>query len=102
MTVAQAAQDEVDAVRKEMHEKVKAAQETADRQVRMTCDLSQQQTAVLVQGACSQSSDRGENNGGGDMTWRPLLSDISRNERFNRLKIKKKVLFFLFVSIFLF
>lgn len=36
MTVARAAQDEVDAVRKEMQEKVKAAQETADRQVRRT------------------------------------------------------------------
>lgn len=33
MTVAQAAQDEVEAVRKEMQEKVKAAQEVADRQV---------------------------------------------------------------------
>lgn len=35
MTVARAAQDEVEAVRKEMLEKVKAAQEAADRQVRM-------------------------------------------------------------------
>lgn len=35
MTVARAAQDEVEAVRKEMQEKVKAAQEAADRQVRM-------------------------------------------------------------------
>uniref|UniRef100_A0A667YTD5 Huntingtin interacting protein 1 n=1 Tax=Myripristis murdjan TaxID=586833 RepID=A0A667YTD5_9TELE len=34
MTVARAAQDEVEAVRKEMQEKVKAAQEVADRQVR--------------------------------------------------------------------
>lgn len=34
MTVARAAQDEVEAVRKEMQEKVKAAQEAADRQVR--------------------------------------------------------------------
>lgn len=34
MTVARAAQDEVEAVRKEMQEKVKAAQESADRQVR--------------------------------------------------------------------
>uniref|UniRef100_A0A8C4E1Y2 Huntingtin-interacting protein 1-related protein n=1 Tax=Dicentrarchus labrax TaxID=13489 RepID=A0A8C4E1Y2_DICLA len=33
MTVARAAQDEVDAVRREMQEKVKAAQEAADRQV---------------------------------------------------------------------
>lgn len=33
MTVARAAQDEVEAVRREMQEKVKAAQETADRQV---------------------------------------------------------------------
>uniref|UniRef100_A0A673AXT7 Huntingtin-interacting protein 1-related protein n=1 Tax=Sphaeramia orbicularis TaxID=375764 RepID=A0A673AXT7_9TELE len=33
MTVARAAQDEVEAVRKEMHEKVKAAQEAADIQV---------------------------------------------------------------------
>ncbi|XP_075871077.1 huntingtin-interacting protein 1 isoform X2 [Nelusetta ayraudi] len=32
MTVAQAAQDEVEAVRREMQEKVKAAQETSDRQ----------------------------------------------------------------------
>lgn len=36
MTVARAAQDEVEAVRREMQEKVKAAQETADRQVRVT------------------------------------------------------------------
>uniref|UniRef100_A0A4W6E9X5 Huntingtin-interacting protein 1-related protein n=1 Tax=Lates calcarifer TaxID=8187 RepID=A0A4W6E9X5_LATCA len=35
MTVARAAQDEVEAVRKEMQEKVKAAQELADRQVRL-------------------------------------------------------------------
>ncbi|KAF3692909.1 Huntingtin-interacting protein 1 [Channa argus] len=34
MTVARAAQDEVEEVRKEMHEKVKAAQEAADRQER--------------------------------------------------------------------
>uniref|UniRef100_A0AAQ5XQ79 Huntingtin-interacting protein 1-related protein n=1 Tax=Amphiprion ocellaris TaxID=80972 RepID=A0AAQ5XQ79_AMPOC len=34
MTVARAAQDEVEAVRKEMQEKVKAAHEAADRQVR--------------------------------------------------------------------
>lgn len=33
MTVAQAAQDEVEAVRREMQEKMKAAQEFADRQV---------------------------------------------------------------------
>ncbi len=33
MTVARAAQDEVEAVRREMQEKVKAAQETAERQV---------------------------------------------------------------------
>ena len=36
MTVARAAQDEVDEVRKEMQEKVKAAQDAAERQVRMT------------------------------------------------------------------
>lgn len=36
MTVARAAQDEVEAVRKEMQEKVKTAQEAADRQVRVT------------------------------------------------------------------
>lgn len=36
MTVARAAQDEVEAVRKEMQEKVKMAQEAADRQVRVT------------------------------------------------------------------
>lgn len=36
MTVARAAQDEVEAVRREMQEKVKAAQETADRQVSVT------------------------------------------------------------------
>uniref|UniRef100_A0A8C4GIP3 Huntingtin-interacting protein 1-related protein n=1 Tax=Dicentrarchus labrax TaxID=13489 RepID=A0A8C4GIP3_DICLA len=35
MTVARAAQDEVDAVRREMQEKVKAAQEAADRQVNL-------------------------------------------------------------------
>lgn len=35
MTVARAAQDEVEAVRREMQEKVKAAQEAADREVRM-------------------------------------------------------------------
>lgn len=34
MTVAQAAQDEVEVVRKEMQEKVKAAQDVTDRQVR--------------------------------------------------------------------
>lgn len=34
MTVARAAQDEVEAVRREMQDKVKAAQEVADRQVR--------------------------------------------------------------------
>lgn len=34
MTVARAAQDEVDAIRREMQEKVKGAQEAADRQVR--------------------------------------------------------------------
>lgn len=34
MTVARAAQDEVEAVRKEMQEKVKAAQEATGRQVR--------------------------------------------------------------------
>lgn len=33
MTVARAAQDEVEEVRREMQEKVKAAQEVADRQV---------------------------------------------------------------------
>lgn len=33
MTVARAAQDEVEAVRREMQEKVKAAQEFAHRQV---------------------------------------------------------------------
>lgn len=36
MTVARAAQDEVDAVRREMQEKVKAAQEVAGRQVSAT------------------------------------------------------------------
>lgn len=36
MTVARAAQDEVEAVRREMQDKVKAAQETADRQVSVT------------------------------------------------------------------
>lgn len=40
MTVARAAQDEVEAVRREMQEKVKAAQETADRQVRVNFPLS--------------------------------------------------------------
>lgn len=39
MTVARAAQDEVEAVRREMQEKVKAAQETADRQVRVKFPL---------------------------------------------------------------
>lgn len=39
MTVARAAQDEVEAVRREMQEKVKAAQEVADRQVRMKLSL---------------------------------------------------------------
>lgn len=34
MTVARVAQDEVEEVRREMQEKVKAAQETADRQVK--------------------------------------------------------------------
>lgn len=34
MTVAQAAQDEVEEVRKEMQEKVKSAHEAADKQVR--------------------------------------------------------------------
>uniref|UniRef100_A0A4W6EAE6 Huntingtin-interacting protein 1-related protein n=1 Tax=Lates calcarifer TaxID=8187 RepID=A0A4W6EAE6_LATCA len=42
MTVARAAQDEVEAVRKEMQEKVKAAQELADRQVRSSEVLSTQ------------------------------------------------------------
>lgn len=46
MTVARAAQDEVEAVRKEMQEKVKAAQEAADRQVRTR----------LVWKACTESS----------------------------------------------
>lgn len=35
MTVARAAQDEVEVVRREMQEKVKAAQDAADRQVRV-------------------------------------------------------------------
>ena len=39
MTVARVAQDEVDAVRREMQEKVKAAQEVADRQVSTKCIL---------------------------------------------------------------
>lgn len=47
MTVARAAQDEVDEVRKEMQEKVKAAQEASDRQVRMTYILYQHQTCIL-------------------------------------------------------
>lgn len=35
MTVARAAQDEVEVLKKEMQEKVKAVQDVADRQVRM-------------------------------------------------------------------
>ena len=47
MTVARAAQDEVEEVRKEMQEKVKIAQEAADRQVRMTHILYKHQTRIL-------------------------------------------------------
>lgn len=39
MTVARAAQDEVEEVRREMQEKVKGAQEAADRQVGMGATL---------------------------------------------------------------
>lgn len=41
MTVARAAQDEVDSVRREMQEKVKAAQEAAERRVRARHTLPQ-------------------------------------------------------------
>ncbi|XP_040901867.1 huntingtin-interacting protein 1 isoform X2 [Toxotes jaculatrix] len=48
MTVARAAQDEVEAVRKEMQEKVKAAQETADRQEREQLEQLQELQRELV------------------------------------------------------
>ncbi|XP_060902314.1 huntingtin-interacting protein 1 isoform X1 [Labrus mixtus] len=48
MTVARAAQDEVEAVRKEMQDKVKAAQETADRQEREQLDQLQELQRELV------------------------------------------------------
>ncbi|XP_034024066.1 huntingtin-interacting protein 1 isoform X4 [Thalassophryne amazonica] len=48
MTVARAAQDEVEAVRKEMQEKVKAAQETADRQEREQLEQFQELQRQLV------------------------------------------------------
>uniref|UniRef100_A0A667YH10 Huntingtin interacting protein 1 n=1 Tax=Myripristis murdjan TaxID=586833 RepID=A0A667YH10_9TELE len=48
MTVARAAQDEVEAVRKEMQEKVKAAQEVADRQEREQLEQLQELQNELV------------------------------------------------------
>uniref|UniRef100_A0A3Q3GTJ2 Huntingtin-interacting protein 1-related protein n=1 Tax=Labrus bergylta TaxID=56723 RepID=A0A3Q3GTJ2_9LABR len=48
MTVARAAQDEVEAVRKEMQDKVKAAQETADRREREQLDQLQELQRELV------------------------------------------------------
>uniref|UniRef100_A0A8C7FJX6 Huntingtin-interacting protein 1-related protein n=1 Tax=Oncorhynchus kisutch TaxID=8019 RepID=A0A8C7FJX6_ONCKI len=48
MTVARAAQDEVDTVRREMQEKVKAAQEAAERQVRARHTLEQALERQLV------------------------------------------------------
>ncbi|KAM9733802.1 huntingtin-interacting protein 1 [Menidia menidia] len=48
MTVAQAAQDEVDTVRKEMQEKVKAAQDTADKQEREQMEHLQELQRELV------------------------------------------------------
>lgn len=48
MTVARAAQDEVEAVRKEMQEKVKAAQEAADRQEREQLEQLQELQRELV------------------------------------------------------
>ncbi|KAI3354379.1 hypothetical protein L3Q82_018904 [Scortum barcoo] len=48
MTVAQAAQDEVEAVRKEMQEKVKAAQEHAERQERDQLEQLQELQRELV------------------------------------------------------
>ncbi|XP_074535387.1 huntingtin-interacting protein 1 isoform X1 [Halichoeres trimaculatus] len=48
MTVARAAQDEVEAVRREMMEKVKAAQEAADRQEREQLDQLQELQRELV------------------------------------------------------
>ncbi|XP_029301652.1 huntingtin-interacting protein 1 isoform X2 [Cottoperca gobio] len=48
MTVARAAQDEVDAVRREMQEKVKAAQEVADRQERDQLEQLQELQRELV------------------------------------------------------
>ncbi|XP_037631705.1 huntingtin-interacting protein 1 isoform X3 [Sebastes umbrosus] len=48
MTVARAAQDEVDAVRREMQEKVKAAQEGADRQERDQLEQLQELQRELV------------------------------------------------------
>uniref|UniRef100_A0A667YP65 Huntingtin interacting protein 1 n=1 Tax=Myripristis murdjan TaxID=586833 RepID=A0A667YP65_9TELE len=57
MTVARAAQDEVEAVRKEMQEKVKAAQEVADRQVRTQERLLSRGLAVLkIEAMSSQMS----------------------------------------------
>ncbi|XP_071353225.1 huntingtin-interacting protein 1 isoform X1 [Trachinotus anak] len=48
MTVARAAQDEVEAVRKEMQEKVKAAQDAADRQEREQLEQLQELQRELV------------------------------------------------------
>ncbi|XP_061684480.1 huntingtin-interacting protein 1 isoform X2 [Syngnathoides biaculeatus] len=48
MTVARAAQDEVDAVRKEMQDKVKAAQEFADRQERAQRERVEEMQRELV------------------------------------------------------
>ncbi|XP_056139116.1 huntingtin-interacting protein 1 isoform X2 [Lampris incognitus] len=48
MTVARAAQDEVEAVRKEMQEKVKAAQEAADRQEKEQLEQLQELQTELV------------------------------------------------------
>ncbi|XP_032368078.1 huntingtin-interacting protein 1 isoform X1 [Etheostoma spectabile] len=48
MTVARAAQDEVDAVRREMQEKMKAAQEVADRQEREQLEQLQELQRELV------------------------------------------------------
>lgn len=56
MTVARAAQDEVEAVRKEMQEKVKAAQEAADRQVSMRLILLSSQSVHSRSAPCFQLS----------------------------------------------
>nr|XP_029536625.1 huntingtin-interacting protein 1-like [Oncorhynchus nerka] len=48
MTVARAAQDEVDSVRREMQEKVKAAQEAAERQVRARLEQLQELQRELI------------------------------------------------------